>query len=36
MAESESEKEVRLVICYDVIDLGCSRSLDLDNIVVMS
>ena len=36
MAESESEEGVRLVMCYYVIDLGCFRGLDLDNIVVMS
>ena len=36
MAESESKKGMRLVMYYDIIDLGCSKDLDLDNIIVTS
>ena len=36
MAESESKEKMRLVMCHDIIDLGCSRGLDLDNVMVTS
>ena len=36
MAESVSEEEVRLVMCHDVIGLGCFRGLDLGNVMVTS
>ena len=36
MAESENEEEVRLVRCHDVVGLGCSRDLDLSDVMVTS
>ena len=36
MAESVSEEGVRLVMCHDIIGLGCSRGLDLGDVMVTS
>ena len=36
MAESVGEEKVKLVRCYDVVDLGCSRDLDLSDVMMMS
>ena len=36
MAELVSEEEVRLVMCHDIIGLGCSRGLDLSDVMVTS
>ena len=36
MAESVNEEEVRLVRCHDIVSLGCSRDLDLDDVMMTS
>ena len=36
MTESVGEEKVRLVRYYDIVGLGCSRDLDLSNVMMMS
>ena len=36
MAESVGEEKVRLVRYHDIVDLGCSRDLDLSDVMMTS